>query len=142
MLCDQGRENRDGSVDRLSEIQSDCLSIFETVKVNLKDVVGYHSYEGRIPVLMERSAKVFLLRVEGGPPGLATVIRHLDRAKKPHSSIEGELAYLATERVIRGCPSRRKELEIYPCFSVRNFISKYLAQRQEEAREAEGRKRK
>ena len=108
MLCDQGRENRDGSLDRLSEIQSDCLSIFETVKVNMKDVVGYHSYEGRIPVLMEKSAKVFLLRMEGGPPGLATIIRYMERSKKPHSSLEADTRYMVTERVIRGGLSLRR----------------------------------
>jgi hypothetical protein len=37
--------------------------VFETVKLNLKDVATYHSYEGRIPVLIGVSAKVILMRI-------------------------------------------------------------------------------
>jgi hypothetical protein len=50
--------------ERIYREEESCLHIFETVKVNLKDLAVYDSYAGKIPVLIGSKAKVFLMRME------------------------------------------------------------------------------
>lgn len=46
------------------------MYIFETVKVNLKDLAVYNSYAGKVPIVIGYRAKVVLMRMEADPPGL------------------------------------------------------------------------
>ena len=43
--------------------EENCLYIFETIKVNLKDLAVYDSYAGKIPVVLGIKAKVILMRM-------------------------------------------------------------------------------
>lgn len=64
------RELQRQRLGRAESGNAETLSIFETVKMNTRDLAGYVSYSGRIPVLLGRATRVVLVRVEGKPPGL------------------------------------------------------------------------
>lgn len=69
-------ENRTSNT-LFGRLYEEKLRIFETVKVNLKDVAVFESYRGKVPVLIGRPARVVLIRMDSEPPGLECIIRCL-----------------------------------------------------------------
>lgn len=84
----------------------------------------YDSYLGKIPVLLNKKAKVVLLRTENDPPGLDCVLRCLDKCHKPLLHGEESASYWRLDKI---GSARRLSPELFLCPAITNFVYQYLS---------------
>ena len=128
----KSRKDNENNPDNGEVREEGEVVVFETVKMNTRDVAGFESYQGRVPVVLGKKVKVALLRVDSQPPGLESVLAALEQWRPIRVERLPSSTKLIPMRPKTPILGRRRQLTLDRLSSIPLFLQRYIDTRKKE----------